>query len=110
MATPVEPLYAAFGALVRERRSARGLTQAELGSRLTPPVTRASVANMEAGKQRVLLDTALQLASILEVPLATLLPSREPAGPWAAVAAELATKLRLSPKQVQRVMHQVGAP
>ena len=110
MATAVEPFYAAFGALVRERRSGRGLTQADLGARLVPPVTRASVANLEAGKQRVLLDTALQLASILDVPVTALLPSSSPAGPWEALGGELASKLDLSPKQVQRLLAQLGAP
>ena len=110
MATAVEPFYAAFGALVREHRSGRGLTQAVLGARLVPPVTRASVANLEAGKQRVLLDTALQLASLLEVPITDLLPPRGPAGPWEALVDELTAKLDLSPKQVERLLTQVGAP
>src|SRR5690242_2626174 len=110
MATAVEPFYAAFGALVRERRAARALTQAELGARLAPPVTRASVANLEAGKQRVLLDTALQLASILEVSITELLPGRGPAGPWEELAAQLAAKLELSPRQVRRLLGEMGAP
>lgn len=65
--TKVEPFYRLFGARVAVARDARGLTQAELAKLLTPPVTRASLSNLEAGKQRVNLHTALQLARILKM-------------------------------------------
>ena len=37
---------------IHELRAARRLTQQQLGSLLAPPVTRASIANIESGKQR----------------------------------------------------------
>lgn len=53
MKKPMEPCYMLFGARVQQLRDALGLTQDEL--RLKVGLTRASIANIEGGKQRVLL-------------------------------------------------------
>jgi len=66
--------YVPLGRRVQDLRKAKGLTQEELGSRITPPVTRASIANIEAGKQGVLAHTLVQLARALEVAAQDLLP------------------------------------
>jgi transcriptional regulator with XRE-family HTH domain len=58
-----------LGKRLLERRSALGLTQEQLGRRLQPAMTRASVANIEAGKQRVLAHTFVALAAALETTL-----------------------------------------
>jgi transcriptional regulator with XRE-family HTH domain len=70
-----ERFYVDVGRRIQGLRSSKGLTQAELGLRLDPPVTRASVANLESGRQRVLLHTVVQLATILECELRHLVPS-----------------------------------
>ena len=76
----------------------RQVTQTQLGAQLDPPVTRASIANIETGKQRLLVHTLLQLADLLEVTLTALLPGpavpREAEGP--AIESELRRKLDLS--------------
>lgn len=94
MAQAIEPFYGGFGRLVRARRTALGLTQERLGKGLGTGMTRASVANIEAGQQRVLLHTAIELAAALEIPLADLLPSPSTSD---AVAQEIETKLPISP-------------
>lgn len=66
--------YAALGRRIQASRSGH-LTQEQLASRLVPPVTRAAIANIEAGKQGVLVYTLVQIASSLGVPIADLLPT-----------------------------------
>jgi len=68
------PLYKAFGEAVAKRRNALGLSQAELAAKVG--ISRASVANIERGRQNVLLHHAYSLASALEFArVGDLLPS-----------------------------------
>lgn len=53
MKPPIEPIYILFGARVRQMREILGMTQADLAKRVG--LTRTSVVNIEAGRQRVLL-------------------------------------------------------
>jgi transcriptional regulator with XRE-family HTH domain len=67
-------IYAAFGRLVAARRKVLELTQAELAARVG--MSRASVANIESGRQNVLLHHVYSLASALEFSkVADLLPA-----------------------------------
>ena len=59
-----ESIYIAFGRLVAARRKTLELTQAELAARVG--MSRASVANIESGRQNVLLHHVYSLASALE--------------------------------------------
>ncbi len=61
--------YRMLGATIRRRRDALALTQETLGARLNPRMTRASIANIEAGKQRVLAHTFVDIASALTMKL-----------------------------------------
>jgi transcriptional regulator with XRE-family HTH domain len=107
----VENFYLLLGAKVRTIRQQKGLTQEQLGSRLTPTMTRASVANIETGKQRVLAHTLLQLASALGVPLDDLTRT-EPVSVTADVSEQLNVvlrkRLRLSEAQAQRLTRPLG--
>lgn len=64
--------YGQFGRAVRHEREAKGMTQTDLGVPLD--LTRASVANIEAGRQHCSLHAAVVLARTLRVPLTSLLP------------------------------------
>jgi transcriptional regulator with XRE-family HTH domain len=106
-----EPFYGQLGARVREWRVHRRLTQGELGMRLTPAVTRASIANLEVGKQRVLAHTLAQLAAILDVAIGDLLPTPpENATSWAALELEIARALHLSRARAARLTGRLRAP
>lgn len=59
----LEPIYSIVGARIRETRETRGLTQAALGDRVG--LTRGSIANIEAGQQRILLHTLEAIATSL---------------------------------------------
>jgi transcriptional regulator with XRE-family HTH domain len=57
-------LYGQLGRKVAAARKTLGLTQAELAARLS--LTRASVANIETGRQRVMLHDVFALVEALE--------------------------------------------
>ncbi|WP_398469817.1 helix-turn-helix transcriptional regulator [Tardiphaga sp.] len=59
-----DPIYKAFGSAIATRRRALGLTQAQLASKVK--VSRASIANIESGRQNILLHHVYALAAALE--------------------------------------------
>jgi len=72
----VEPVYRRIGLRIRELRQSSKWSQEDLAERLSPPMTRASMANIETAKQRLLTHTALQLCDLFGVtPDALLLPT-----------------------------------
>ena len=99
--------YKVLGRQIQVLRTKRELTQGALGARLEPPVTRASVANLEAGKQRLLVHTLVQIAQILDVRPTQLVPEIQVAGTDTMVATEvereLASKLDLPKGTLKRL-------
>lgn len=71
----IEPFYPELGRRIQAARTRLGWPQAELARRMSPPLTRASIANIESGKQRVLCHTVVELAALLQVELKHLLPT-----------------------------------
>jgi transcriptional regulator with XRE-family HTH domain len=67
-----ESIYRIFGRRLRELREDRGLPQQELA--IMSGLTRASIANIEGGRQRVLLHQLLKFAQALRVDLSALIP------------------------------------
>jgi transcriptional regulator with XRE-family HTH domain len=65
-------IYAQIGSKVFDCRKLRGLTQKDLAERVA--LTRASIANIESGRQKVMLHTLYQIADILGVQPSELLP------------------------------------
>lgn len=66
-------LYNYIGGVIKEHRQRAGLTQSELARRAG--VTRYSIANIEKGRQGVLLHTLRSIAHALGIPLRLLLPA-----------------------------------
>jgi transcriptional regulator with XRE-family HTH domain len=95
LANRIEPFYRDLGARIQHLRSEAKLSQEQLASQLEPPMTRASIANIETGKQRVLAHTLQQLARALEVEPSTLFPAKpkKARDEHGDVAAEIAEKL-----------------
>jgi transcriptional regulator with XRE-family HTH domain len=70
-----EVLYRVFGRRLRDLRERKGMPQQELAA--LSRLTRSSIANIESGKQRVLLHQVLQFAEALHVTVPELMPSTE---------------------------------
>lgn len=68
----IDRFYAEFGRRVRAARESAGLTQQQLATALD--LTRSSVANIEAGRQKALLHMTAAVAAATGVPPADLLP------------------------------------
>jgi transcriptional regulator with XRE-family HTH domain len=64
-------LYARIGRSVQALRKQRGMTQAALASLVG--LTRASIVNIERGRQKFLVHTLVQMARALDVPPASFL-------------------------------------
>jgi transcriptional regulator with XRE-family HTH domain len=105
MATKIEPFYETLGSHIQQARERRKMTQERLGRALTPPSTRASIANIENGKQRVLVHTLAQLADTLDVKIETLMPANQPAKAPSQrdVERELKRKLNLDIPQLKKL-------
>src|SRR5437868_5807629 len=110
MPLDIEPFYRELGQRIRDLRTAKGLTQGDLGDLLDPQVTRASIANIEVGAQRVLAHTLVQLAQHLDTPIEGLLPSSRPKGLLqddADLKDELNERLNLSSKRVDQLVRRL---
>jgi transcriptional regulator with XRE-family HTH domain len=107
MTNGIEPFYEILGSKIQEVREGKKMTQSQLGLSLTPPSTRASIANIENGKQRVLVHTLMQFARTMGVSVQSLLPPAEedsrPASPR-DVELELKRKLKLPPPQLKKLV------
>jgi transcriptional regulator with XRE-family HTH domain len=109
-ANDIEPVYADMGRRIQGRRNKIGMTQETLGSKLRPRVTRASIANIESGKQRILAHTMLQLAETLDVEIAELFPKDKiQVAPARHVEAELSKKLNLPQQKIRKLTAQLKA-
>ncbi len=65
---PIEPCHQRFGSAVAVLRTMADITQQELAKSVG--MTRTSITNIEAGRQRVLLDDVERFAAALGVPTA----------------------------------------
>jgi transcriptional regulator with XRE-family HTH domain len=65
-------LYRDLGSLISRRRETLGFTQKDLAAKVG--LSRASIANIETGRQKVMLHQIFSLASALELAAADLLP------------------------------------
>jgi transcriptional regulator with XRE-family HTH domain len=64
--------YLQVGASIQKARKRRGLNQADLAHAVQ--LTRSSIANIEAGRQRALVHTVVLIARVLDVEISELLP------------------------------------
>jgi len=90
----VDPLYVEFGKRVKAARRSAELTQAELAKAIG--LTRTSVANIEAGRQRAFLDTVYGIADAVRCAPQELLPDAT------ALRAELPAAVGSQPDDVQQ--------
>ena len=65
-----------LGARIRQQRRVLNISQGELGARLCPPVSHASVAQVESGKDGLSVARLLDYARVLQVDPCWLLTGR----------------------------------
>jgi transcriptional regulator with XRE-family HTH domain len=73
----IDTFYKDLGSRIRAVRDEVGLTQTTLAG--ATGLTRASVANIEAGRQKVLVHHLVTIATALDVEPQALLPGDQPA-------------------------------
>lgn len=73
----IDRFYAVVGSRVRSVRTDRGMSQAALARQIG--FTRSSVANLEAGRQRIALHLLVQIARALDNEPGALIPEVAPA-------------------------------
>ena len=102
-------IYAALGDLVRQHREKQGLSQGALSKRVG--LSRASVANIEKGRQRIPLHHLYRLAQALGVNAHTLLPDLN-AFPSPSVERGINSSMELSAREqadVAKVLSTIDA-
>jgi transcriptional regulator with XRE-family HTH domain len=100
-------LYREVGSLIRRRRRALDLTQAKLAAKLG--ISRGALANIETGRQGLLLHQLYRFAAALEVTVDGLLPA---VGDDATVAEahELPLPEGLTPEQETQIARVFSEP
>ena len=73
-----ERVYALIGETIRRRRDGVGMSQSALGSRIG--LSRASVTNIELGRQAVSVHHLYEIADAFGVSVSDLLPEVRPEG------------------------------
>jgi transcriptional regulator with XRE-family HTH domain len=92
----IDRFYLELGRRVRDARTDAGVTQAHLAEEIQ--MTRSSVANLEAGRQRVPLHLLFAIADTLGVEPGSLLPMREPQAHLSLEELDELSRRPLSPK------------
>lgn len=83
----IDHFYSAVGSKVRSARAGRGMSQGMLAQQIG--FTRSSVANLEAGRQRIALHLFVRIARALDLEPAALLPE----GAFSAGGSEVLEEL-----------------
>jgi len=108
MKSEAEAFYKILGQRIHDLRNRRKFTQEQLGALIVPSLTRASIANIEAGKQGVLIHTFVSIARALTVAPEELLAGDAPFKEVRdQVQTELEKKLSVPPGASARLMHRL---
>jgi transcriptional regulator with XRE-family HTH domain len=91
--------YATVGSKVRSARIAAKLSQADLASQVG--LTRSSVANLEAARQRTSLYHFVLISRVLKADVAELLPDVPKLSSEAHISPNVARELANSPESAQ---------
>jgi len=70
----IDGFYADIGRRIRDARIRMGSTQAQIAARAS--MTRSSLANIEAGRQRIPIHILVSVAEVLGVDVVELFPTR----------------------------------
>jgi transcriptional regulator with XRE-family HTH domain len=94
-----DPLYKVIGAIIKQRRKRLGMKQDTLAKQLA--ISRGSLANIEIGRQSILVHQLYRFAVALELTPNDLLPPAEAPSSREDLAATFPSGLK--PKQQQQI-------
>ncbi len=94
--------YKAIGKRIRDAREAKGLTQGQLGEKLSKPLTATAISLYEKGGRAVALDVLTEIANILNVPQEFLIKGTREA-PSIKVALRADKDLVNNPKAIGQI-------
>lgn len=100
----IDQFYIEIGRRVRLARTA--LTQAQLARRID--LTRPSVANLEAGRQRIPIHTFLRLAHALGVSPTALLPELETGGHGQSLLVDISAESESAQEFIRGALASLG--
>lgn len=106
----LEPIYKTIGGIIRRRRRRLDLAQAQLAAQLG--ISRATLANIETGRQRVLVHHLYAFARALQMKPNELLPQTFEAGSskdWTQFPMPADLKLQQK-EQIAQVIGRVNQP
>jgi transcriptional regulator with XRE-family HTH domain len=101
-----DPLYKEIGATIRNRRKTMRLSQEKLAARLQ--ISRGSLANIEIGRQNLLVHQLYKFAAALDLKPSDLLPSRASSGAPGGLDLPLPGDLR--PNQKAQIVSLFSEP
>src|SRR6266702_2871930 len=102
----IEDFYAHMGEKVRSARVATGISQDVLAQRVG--LTRSSIANLEAGRQRIALHLFVAICRALDKDVCELLPGK-PEPHHSPISTGIEEKLASSPESMQKFVHEAVA-
>jgi transcriptional regulator with XRE-family HTH domain len=97
---PPDPIYKQIGAVIKARRKKLGLKQETLAAKLG--ISRGALANVETGRQNVLVHQLYKFAASLELSPFDLLPQPPPA-PVSVDRTELPLPANLREQQKEQI-------
>jgi len=101
-----EPVYRRIGAIIRSQRRRLEWPQHALAARLG--MSRATLANIETGRQRVLVHQIYAFAEVLQLKPTDLLPPDSDGQP-AADLTKLAIQGDVNPEQREQIARLIGS-
>lgn len=106
--TEQEHFYSNLGSRIKVARKNAGITQDEVAGRMQ--LSRASIVNIEKGRQHPPIHTIWEMAKMFEVSISDLIPNYSPSNPvspeWKKiVSAELKSK---RVKETEKVLDFIG--
>ena len=101
-----EPVYKTIGAIIRGRRRRLEWAQATLAARLG--ISRATLANIETGRQRVLVHQLYNFAEVLQLKPSDLLPPTSGSQPVPDMT-DLSIQGDVNPAQREQIARLIGS-
>jgi transcriptional regulator with XRE-family HTH domain len=93
--------YQKIGQRIKETREAKGMSQGELGAKLTKPLTPTAISLYERGGRDISLETLAEIANLLGISMQDFIEGYKEAPP---IHVALRADKNLTPKAREQIM------